>query len=601
MFLLALSSLLMALSAISINVNGFRDADKRLSFLQWLSHLSPSVVCLQETHAITLTELSSWVSGFGYLCAGSFGSHRSCGVAVLFRPVLLCRSVVCEFDGRFVLAEFGFRGSVFRVACAYAPNRNPERDSFLHRCVDHIDPSIPTLLCGDFNTVFDRFVDRRGSCSFDTSRESSSLLSSVFRDCCVVDIWHLRHPSGSSFTWFRRDGSLASRIDLIGCPYAWIPFVSSADILPCPYSDHCALRFSWSQPSVSASGPGLWKLNTSVLEEAAYLQLISDFWLSRRPRLLSFPSVVDWWDAGKSRIKGITINYCKQRADRRRLERDILDRLVAHLKPFMDLGRVSLLPVYTSSLSRIQQLDLEFARGLQVRARIRWVEKGESSSAYFCRLVKKQSADRYISALRGSDGSLITDKDGLCDAFRSFYVDLFSSTPCDPVARNALLSHVSSSLSPGSSALCDGPLSQEECFTALKGMARGKTPGCDGLPMEFYLKFWSVLGSDLVMVLNSAFSSGRLSSSQRQGIITLSFKKDDRVDPKNWRPITLLNADYKIASCAIAARLLKLSILSSARIRLVGCRVALSVKMWPSFGTLLISVLVPVSWPPSSP
>ena len=35
--------------------------------------------------------------------------------------------------------------------------------SFLHQCVDHIDPSIPSLLCGDFNTVFDRLTDRRGS------------------------------------------------------------------------------------------------------------------------------------------------------------------------------------------------------------------------------------------------------------------------------------------------------------------------------------------------------------------------------------------------------------------------------------------------------
>ena len=548
---------LMALSVISVNINGLRDADKRLSFLQWLSHLSPSVVCLQETHAISLTELSSWVSGYGYLCVGSFGSHRSCGVAILYRPVLLCHSVVCEFDGRFVLAEFGFRGSVFRVACAYAPNRNPERDSFLHQCVDHIDPSIPSLLCGDFNTVFDRLTDRRGSCPFDTSRESSSLLSSIFRDCCVVDIWHVRHPSASSFTWFRRDGSLASRIDLIGCPYSWIPFVSSADILPCPYSDHCALQFAWSLPSVPTSGPSLWKLNTSILEEEAYFHLVSDFWQSWRSRLLNYRSLVDWWDAGKSRIKGLTINYCKRRAESKRLERDILHRLVSHLKPAVDLGRVSLLPIYMSSLVRLQSLDLESARSLQVRAWARWVEEGESSTAYFFRLVKKQSTDRYISALRGSDGSLVTDKDGLCNIFRSFYSDLFSAVPCDLTARNELLSCVSSVLPPVSSALCEGPLSQEECLIALKGIARGKAPGCDGLPMEFFLKFWSVLGADLVMVLNSAFSSGRLSPSQRRGIITLSFKKGDCVDPKNWRPITLLNADYKIASRAIAARLLK--------------------------------------------
>ena len=121
---------IMAFTVISVNVIGLRDGDKRLGFLQWLSHLSPSVVCLQETHAVSNDDLLSWFSRFGYLCAGSFGTNYSRGVVVFYRLVLECRSVVCEFDGRFVLVEFRLRGSVFRVASIYAPNRNPDRDAF---------------------------------------------------------------------------------------------------------------------------------------------------------------------------------------------------------------------------------------------------------------------------------------------------------------------------------------------------------------------------------------------------------------------------------------------------------------------------------------
>ena len=58
-------------------------------------------------------------------------------------------------------------------------------------------------------------------------------------------------------------------------------------------------------------------------------------------------------------------------------------------------------------------------------------------------------------------------------------------------------------------------------------------------------------------MLNSCSLSGSLALSQRRGIITLSFKKGDRLDPRNWRLITLLNVDYKIASRVIAGRLLK--------------------------------------------
>ena len=97
----------------------------------------------------------------------------------------------------------------------------------------------------------------------------------------------------------------------------------------------------------------------------------------------------------------------------------------------------------------------------------------------------------------------------------------------------------------------------EECFAALQGTVRCKAPGNDGLPMEFYLCFWGVLGSDLVETLNSSFHSGLWSRSQRCGVISLSHKKGDRLDPRNWRPISLLDVDYKIASHAIAACPLK--------------------------------------------
>ena len=186
-----------------------------------------------------------------------------------------------------------------------------------------------------------------------------------------------------------------------------------------------------------------------------------------------------------------------------------------------------------------------------------WVEEGETSSAYFFRLEKKCGADRCTFAIKLDDGTIVSSPTDLCAAFADFYTSLFSATLAEPVIRDSLLSNVSSSLSPGMAP--EGHLSSAECLTALQGMARCKAPGLDGLPREFYLKFWPILGSDLVKVnvLDSCFDAGCLSLSQRRGVISLPFKKDDRLDPKNWRPISLLNVDYKLAARVIAGRLLK--------------------------------------------
>ena len=549
----------MALSILSLNCNGIRDPSKRAGLIQWLQALPSTVdaVCLQETHCVPSDDCALWFTSSGFSCCVSPGSNHSRGCIILHRPSLSLVDSWSDDDGRFLQCEISFFGQSFRIVCLYAPNRNPDRDIFFEYVADKVDPSVPTLLVGDFNTVFDRSKDRRGSDPHDSSRESSVRLAALFDTCCVVDIWRYLHPDASSFTWTKWDGSIASRIDLCGVPYVWVSFVSCCDIIPCPFSDHCALLLSLSVPDAIPPGPGLWKLNTSILSDAVYYDLIAVAWRSWRSFVPRFPSLAKWWDKGKSLIKGLTIKFCCEKSRARSANRDLLVRLVDHLKLKVDSGVVSCVGPYHSALAELASLELTSAKGAQVRARARWVEQGESSSAYFFRLERKQGADRWISAIRLEDGAIVSSPSELCASFAAFYSALFTAAPTDPVVRSSLLGNVSSTLSPDMAALCDGHLTSAECFTALQGMARRKAPGLDGLPMEFYIKFWPILGSDLVDVLNSCVDSGCLSLSQRRGVISLSFKKGDRLDPKNWRPISLLNVDYKLAARVIAGRLLK--------------------------------------------
>ena len=177
-----ISLFLMALSIVSLNVNGLRDSTKRGAFMQWLRCLPVcvDVICLQESHCVSDVEGHSWFSSSGFNFVVSPGSCRSGGCVLLFHPCLLLVRSSCDVPGRTLLCEFLFHGSSFRVLCLYAPNRNPTRDLFFQQVADSVDPSVPTILCGDFNTVLDRSLDHFGSVPDDFSRESTAALIRVF-------------------------------------------------------------------------------------------------------------------------------------------------------------------------------------------------------------------------------------------------------------------------------------------------------------------------------------------------------------------------------------------------------------------------------------
>ena len=103
---------------------------------------------------------------------------------------------------------------------------------------------------------------------------------------------------------------------------------------------------------------------------------------------------------------------------------------------------------------------------------------------------------------------------------------------------------------------CEGEITTEECVKALDTFDNGKTPGNDEIPVEFYKTFWNSVGVFITEVFNHSFELGQMSNSQKQAVVTLIDKKrKDRMFLENWRPISLINVDSKIATKVIANRI----------------------------------------------
>ena len=86
-------------------------------------------------------------------------------------------------------------------------------------------------------------------------------------------------------------------------------------------------------------------------------------------------------------------------------------------------------------------------------------------------------------------------------------------------------------------------------------MRLNRSPGLDGLSVEFYRTFWDELKEFIVNTLNHSYEKGEMTNTQKVGLISLIHKKGDPLLLDNYRPITLLNVDTKLLAYSIAQRI----------------------------------------------
>ncbi|CAM5105041.1 unnamed protein product [Natator depressus] len=164
---------------------------------------------------------------------------------------------------------------------------------------------------------------------------------------------------------------------------------------------------------------------------------------------------------------------------------------------------------------------------------------------------KQGGAKKHVTCLLAEEGTPLTDPVEMCGRARAFYASLFSPDPTDPSACRVLWEELPM-VSTSDRDRLELPLTLAEFLEALRRMPTNKSPGMDGLTVEFYRVFWDVLGPDLVTVWAESLQSGVLPLSYRRAVLALLPKKGDIRDLRNWRPVSLLSTDYKIVAKAIS-------------------------------------------------
>jgi len=99
------------------------------------------------------------------------------------------------------------------------------------------------------------------------------------------------------------------------------------------------------------------------------------------------------------------------------------------------------------------------------------------------------------------------------------------------------------------------PISLEELKTAISQGKPNKAPGVDGIGLEFHRIGWNIVQTELLQIMNSMYSKEPLMTHKVRGLMMCIPKKPNHTRIAHYRPLTLLNSDYKILARVIANRL----------------------------------------------
>ena len=141
-----------------------------------------------------------------------------------------------------------------------------------------------------------------------------------------------------------------------------------------------------------------------------------------------------------------------------------------------------------SELNTLFKLAIE---GNKTKSRAEWLEEGEKPTRYFCNLEKRRVSKNSPSSLLDENDKEVSSQEDLEQVNLRFYQKLYSKSVNDQALQTPLIESLPSSLSDDESQICDGKITTSELELPLGQLSNNKSPGPDGLPLEFYRIFWS--------------------------------------------------------------------------------------------------------------
>ena len=123
-------------------------------------------------------------------------------------------------------------------------------------------------------------------------------------------------------------------------------------------------------------------------------------------------------------------------------------------------------------------------------------ERAECDTAFYSKLEgQKRANDRINQLAEKKEGKIYTDKENLMRITTDFYKNLYTSEKVQKESQEKLLKNVKNKLSKEDKTTLDKAFTEEEVMNAINNLPKGKSPGLDGFPVDFYAEYWYTIKS----------------------------------------------------------------------------------------------------------
>ncbi len=265
--------------------------------------------------------------------------------------------------------------------------------------------------------------------------------------------------------------------------------------------------------------------------------------------------ILTGWDKLKTKIKNAAIRTSKLLNHKEKEDLEKLQEELLHLKKIEEEQHIDLRDNINDTRFKIINIEDRKIEGNRIRAKKEKITYDERPTKYYYKKEKSFGQKQQITILLNENDEEIESKNQILEEVRRFYRKLYETEGCNQDVAEDNLSHVKKKLSHETAQKLNCAITEKEVVTALEQQKMEKSPGEDGLTAEFYMEFRELLVPELATLYNSIMVAGEAPLTMRNAIIKLLYKKNDHRHLKNWRPISLLNLDYKLLTKILTNRL----------------------------------------------